>query len=97
MIGAPRLFATVIGGGFTTTLPAMYHAVPGQSGGRRTYCCVDPDNGNAAADYESLRDPDAGLTIEPVFATSLLQQAKSVAAGERGTPLEEVLKELSLT
>ena len=38
-----------------------------------------------------LADPDMGMDVRPEFAEQLAEQAARVAAGERGTPLDDVL------
>ena len=44
---------------------------------------------------ELLADPDWGLAVRKKVRTKLLRQMKSVANGQRGRPLEEVLHDLS--
>ena len=86
---------TFVSGQFTFTLPTLYpHPVPSEG---NVYW---PFERNSTADTEHvvyLSDPDAGLSLRPGFVARLRRQAKRVAAGDRGTPLEEVLRELSLT
>ena len=45
---------------------------------------------------EMLGDPDEGLEIRESVRDRLLRQKKAVAAGERGQPLDDVVRELSL-
>ena len=45
---------------------------------------------------EILGDPDEGLEIREVVRDRLLRQRQSVAAGERGLPLEDVIQQLDL-
>ena len=45
---------------------------------------------------EWLRDPDAGLEIRPEIVAGLLQQEKEFAAGKRGKPLSQVIRELEI-
>ena len=45
---------------------------------------------------EILGDPDEGLQIRKTVRDRLLRQRKAVAAGQRGRPLEKVVKELGL-
>jgi len=45
---------------------------------------------------EILGDPDAGLQIRKTLRDRLLRQQESVAAGERGQPLEAVVEQLGL-
>jgi len=45
---------------------------------------------------ELLGDPDEGLEIRESVRERLLRQRKAVAAGERGEPLEDVVRRLGL-
>ncbi len=45
---------------------------------------------------EVLDDPDEGLPIKRSVRDRLLRQKQAVAAGERGEPLEEVIRQLGL-
>ena len=45
---------------------------------------------------ELLGDPDEGLEIRESVRERLLRQQKAVAAGERGEPLEDVVRRLGL-
>jgi len=45
---------------------------------------------------EILGDPDEGLEIRESVRKRLLQQKQAVAAGERGKPFEDVVKQLGL-
>jgi hypothetical protein len=45
---------------------------------------------------EILGDPDEGLEIRSEVRERLLRQRKEVARGERGRPLEDVVRELGL-
>lgn len=45
---------------------------------------------------ERLGDPDAGLELRPEVVAGLREQDARVAAGERGKPLADVMKELGL-
>ena len=45
---------------------------------------------------ELLGDPDEGLEIRESVRERLLRQQKSVAAGERGEPFEDVVRRLGL-
>ncbi len=45
---------------------------------------------------ELLGDPDEGLEIRKSVRDRLLRQRKAVAAGERGKPLEDVVRQLGL-
>lgn len=45
---------------------------------------------------ELLGDPDEGLKIRKTARDRLLRQQKAVAAGERGEPLEDVVRRLGL-
>ncbi len=45
---------------------------------------------------EMFGDPDAGLELRPEVAERLRRQEKEYAAGKRGRPLEDVLKEMGL-
>ena len=45
---------------------------------------------------ELLGDPDEGLELRESVRQRLLRQKRAVANGERGEPLEEVLKRLGL-
>ena len=45
---------------------------------------------------ELLGDPDEGLEIRKSVRERLLRQKKAVAAGERGEPLEDVVRRLGL-
>ncbi len=45
---------------------------------------------------ELLGDPDEGLELRESVRQRLLRQKRAVANGERGEPLEEVLKKLGL-
>ncbi len=45
---------------------------------------------------EILGDPDEGLEIRESVRKRLLQQKQAVAAGERGQPFEDVVKQLGL-
>jgi hypothetical protein len=45
---------------------------------------------------ERAIDPDAGLEVRPEILAELREQDARVAAGERGKPLAEVIKELGL-
>jgi len=45
---------------------------------------------------EILGDPDEGLEIRKSARDRLLRQKKTVAAGERGEPFEEVIQRLGL-
>lgn len=43
-----------------------------------------------------LADPDEGLQVQNDLRERLLRQQRTVAAGERGTSLEDVLAQLGL-
>lgn len=43
-----------------------------------------------------LGDPDQGLEVRKAVRDRLLRQQKAVADGERGIPLEEVVRSLGL-
>ena len=45
---------------------------------------------------ELLGDPDEGLLLRKSVRDRLLRQKQSVAAGERGEPLEDVARRLGL-
>ncbi len=45
---------------------------------------------------ELLGDPDEGLEIRKSVRERLLRQKKAVAAGERGEPFEDVVRQLGL-
>ena len=45
---------------------------------------------------EILGDPDGGLEIKAAVQKRLLRQGQAVAAGERGQPFEDVVKQLGL-
>ena len=45
---------------------------------------------------EILGDPDEGLEIREAVRDRLLRQKQAVAAGERGLPLEDVVRQLGL-
>ena len=45
---------------------------------------------------ELLGDPDEGLEIRKSVRDRLLRQRKAVAAGERGKPLEDMVRQLGL-
>jgi hypothetical protein len=45
---------------------------------------------------EILGDPDEGLEIRKPVRDRLLRQRKAVAAGERGEPLEKVVRRFGL-
>ena len=45
---------------------------------------------------EILGDPDEGLEIRESVRKRLLQQKQAVAAGERGKPFEDVVRQLGL-
>jgi len=45
---------------------------------------------------ELLGDPDDGLTIRSSVRARLLRQKRKVARGERGEPLEDVVRRLGL-
>jgi hypothetical protein len=45
---------------------------------------------------EILGDPDEGLEIRKSVRDRLLRQRAAVAAGERGQPLDDVVRQLSL-
>ena len=45
---------------------------------------------------ESASDPDAGLELRPEIVAELEAQDQRVAAGERGQPLTNVVKEVHL-
>ena len=45
---------------------------------------------------ELLGDPDAGLEIRENVRKRLLRQKRAVAKGERGEPLEKVVRRLKL-
>jgi len=45
---------------------------------------------------ELLGDPDAGLVLRETVRKRLLRQKRAVAKGERGEPLETVLRRLKL-
>ena len=45
---------------------------------------------------ELLGDPDEGLVIRDAIKSRLQQQMKNVAAGDRGEPLEDVVRRLAL-
>jgi len=45
---------------------------------------------------ELLGDPDEGLEIRESLRARLLRQRKTVAAGERGQPFDEVVRQLGL-
>ena len=45
---------------------------------------------------ELLGDPDEGLPIRKTIRERLLRQKEAVASGERGEPLEEVIRRLGL-
>ena len=45
---------------------------------------------------ELLGDPDEGLEIRKSVRARLLRQRKAVAAGERGRPFEDVVRQLGL-
>lgn len=86
---------TFVRGQFTMTLPMFYH--PSPSEGDTFYCCVEPDSTDDTGQVVCSSDPDTGLSLRPSFAARLRRQAKRATAGDQGTPLEEVLRELSLT
>ena len=44
---------------------------------------------------ELLGDPDEGLRLKKLVRDRLLRQKQAVAAGERGKPLKEVLRQTS--
>jgi len=46
---------------------------------------------------EILGDPDEGLEIRKAVRDRLWQQKQAVAAGERGKPFEDVVRQLGLT
>jgi hypothetical protein len=43
-----------------------------------------------------LGDPDEGLSLRKSVRERLLRQKRAVAEGERGVPLEEVVRQLGL-
>jgi DNA-binding GntR family transcriptional regulator len=45
---------------------------------------------------ELLGDPDEGLEIRESVRERLLRQQKAVAAGERGEPFEDIVRQLGL-
>lgn len=45
---------------------------------------------------EVLGDPDDGLEMRTAVRDRLLRQKKAVAAGQRGQPLEDVIRQLGL-
>ena len=45
---------------------------------------------------ELLGDPDEGLPIRKAVRDRLLRQQQAVSAGERGAPLEDVVRQLGL-
>lgn len=45
---------------------------------------------------ELLGDPDEGLPVRKAVRDRLLRQKQTVAQGERGEPLEEVIQRLGL-
>lgn len=45
---------------------------------------------------EIVGDPDGGLVIGDAIRSRLQQQIKNVAAGDRGEPLEDVVRRLGL-
>ncbi|MGQ9500716.1 MAG: hypothetical protein ACUVSF_04425 [Anaerolineae bacterium] len=45
---------------------------------------------------ELLGDPDEGLPIRKAVRDRLLRQKQAVASGERGEPLEDVVRRLGL-
>ena len=45
---------------------------------------------------ELLGDPDEGLEIRKSLHDRLVRQQKAVATGERGQPLEDVVRQLGL-
>ena len=45
---------------------------------------------------EMFGDPDAGLALRPDMRRRLLRQRRSVGKGERGEPLETVVRRLGL-
>ena len=45
---------------------------------------------------ELLGDPDEGLPIRKAVRDRLLRQQQAVSAGERGEPLEDVVRRLGL-
>ena len=45
---------------------------------------------------EILGDPDEGLEIRSEVRERLLRQRQGVAGGERGRPLEDIVRELGL-
>ena len=45
---------------------------------------------------EMLGDPDEGLEIRKSLHDRLVRQQKAVATGERGQPLEDVVRQLGL-
>lgn len=45
---------------------------------------------------EILGDPDEGLEITEAVRDRLLRQREAVVAGERGQPLEDVVRQLGL-
>lgn len=45
---------------------------------------------------ELLGDPDKGLPIRKTVRDRLLRQKQAVASGERGAPLEDVIRRLGL-
>ena len=45
---------------------------------------------------EMLGDPDEGLEIRKSVRARLLRQKKAVTEGERGQPLEDVVRQLGL-
>ncbi|MEW5718111.1 MAG: hypothetical protein AB1817_05775 [Chloroflexota bacterium] len=44
----------------------------------------------------ALGDPDAGLELRPEFVAELEEQERRVAAGERGKPLAQVLRDYGI-
>jgi len=45
---------------------------------------------------ELLGDPDEGFPLKKTLRDRLLRQRRAVAAGERGEPLQDVVKRLGL-
>ncbi|HUT34933.1 MAG TPA: hypothetical protein VNE39_15695 [Planctomycetota bacterium] len=45
---------------------------------------------------ELLGDPDEGLPVRKALRNRLLRQRRAVAAGERGKPLQDVVRRLGL-
>ena len=46
--------------------------------------------------FELIGDPDEGLPLSDEFVERLKKQRMKVLSGERGKPLDDVLKELGL-